>query len=451
VDSFDALSTSSNDTVVHVDTRIDCYVVSLLDCLKMLLLAYIFLSSMTFCYSGFSAQESSIDSVIRVFDVASLDVLSAMFVCVGFTLSHMYFICDRAVFDNRMYEVLIFLYSDIVIAAVAATVFGSLYKIDQQRFRAAEVLITLFEGASALRLFDTHAEGPHSLNVAAWPVLCFLWCCVLAPAGIRGNKYLQSKLGLSAMYASQIFSLVCLLTLNVSAMVHSGSSIFHASATGISYRMLEFNMGVNAAYLLHSKLPLVLCVHQVLHDCGSTLLYAYGCMWWAELGRASPPPPCLRMYADNECIDSGHAFLFKGCMLGIILLCQLQIREQEHIFTVPDVHDVRLLRVLCTAVAFAWPVFALVHFAARILLGDDIVYANSALVSVVMPVLLLYSARAYDTFVKPHMSVLVKQKAQRVYGLCEDRWGQMRARYASAGDGAVELTQQTVGADTSVH
>ena len=182
---LDAVSGTSADTVVHQEPTLDACVLALMCCVQALVAGYLVCSSLSFCSSGFSGAPSSIDSVIRIADVACLDLLSALFVCAGFAFCHLYKTIEAQEFESALHDALVFLYVDVALAALAAAVFGALRSIELQRFRGADVALTLFEGATALRLLDTHRAGWHSLNVAAWPVLCLLWCAVLAPAGLE--------------------------------------------------------------------------------------------------------------------------------------------------------------------------------------------------------------------------------------------------------------------------
>ena len=147
------------------------------------------------------------------------------------------------------------MYPDVVLAGALSLVLGTLWAIEQRRYAPLDAALTALEGVSAVRLFDVTHDGWHSMNVAGWPILCAVWSLLLAPLPLEGNVYLYERAGTPALLVVSVLSLLGVLATGAVGIGHRDSDVFYASASSVSYRMQEFNMGINAAYIIAIRQP----------------------------------------------------------------------------------------------------------------------------------------------------------------------------------------------------
>ena len=67
----------------------------------------------------------------------------------------------------------------------------------------------------------------------------------------------------------------------------------------------------------------MLCkVFAVLQRVTLPVYFLFLMIWWSELGAKTQPSAeqvCVRMYYFSPCIQVHHAFLMRGCLLGMII------------------------------------------------------------------------------------------------------------------------------------
>jgi len=329
-------------------------------------------------------------------------------------------------------------YPDVVLAGGMSLVTGSMWAIEQQRYAPSDAALTALEGISAVRLFDIAHDGWHSLNVAAWPVMCFAWSLLLAPLPLEGNVYLHERMGMPALAVVSVLALLGVLGTGVVGLMHSDTDVFYASASSVSYRMQEFNVGINAAFLLSIRQPTALLARAVVGHAFYGLALAFAGLWWAELGVSISSVPeeanisCMRLYSRNVCLPARHALLCRGCVLGLALVCRRELPAARR-GAVPEkaphgakTKDVEVLRVLCSAVTFCWPVFTAMRFVAHIMLGPVAVHRNSATLAAALPVVLIAVVAVYDQLIKPRVERIARRRAVRVLAAGRTAWARAR-------------------------
>ena len=326
------------------------------------------------------------------------------------------------------------MYPDVVLAGGMALVMGTIWAVEQQRYAPQDSALTVLEGLSAVRLLDLTHDGWHSMNTAGWPVLCAVWSVLLAPLPLEGNVYLYKRVGLPALLVVGVLSVLGVVATGVVGLWHSDTDVFYASASSLSYRMQEFNVGVNAAFLLTVRLPAALLTRSVVCEAFSGLALGFSLLWWAELDVSIAPAPgedagsCMRLYPRNACLPARHALLCRGCVLGLALVCRRELPAARlGAVTAEAPHgaktrEVIVLRVLCSAVTFCWPVFVAARFAAHIAFGPAVVHSNSATMATVLPLVLITVAAVYDQLVKPRIERFTRLCVGRVLVVGHKAW-----------------------------
>ena len=402
--------------------------------------AYLMSSSVTFCSSRYSLPAGELDSVLLASDVLCVDAMSALFVGCGFVLSYTFHLLPREDFVRMVTDLLAFVAVDIVLSHTMVLVVGTAWCVEMHSCSGHDAVLTVLEGLTGLRWLDVSQTAWHSMNLTAWPVCCLFWCVVLSWLPLTGPAFLQQRVGLPAVYLMTASGVAGVLVMNVMAVVHRDTDMFYASSTNLMYRMQEFTVGVNLAFLVRIQQPHLLDFMEVLGDCVHIVAFAAACSWWAEVG-ARPEPGgarCMRMYARNNCLPSRGALLGRGGVLGVVFLGSCRLHTASALPSLSRGATLRL-RVLCTAVSFCWPVYISLFLAAGIVFDDDMLKRNAALLSAVLPALLLCLSSAYDCFAKPQLARALAVHTVGLYHRCADVLGQMRPRSHAAviqeGDG----------------
>lgn len=396
-----SMKSVNNDEGVGLITSLD----KLLHTIHILLVVHVSCASLVFCSSPFTYAESSIDVIMATSNTISIDNISALFLCVGFLVGFVHATVPREDFDYYRYKCLIFIQTDVAISHVASVLLGTLWCIDVGNCGYYDVPMTIFEGLTSLRFMDFRQEGMHSMNMTAWPVLCLFWCGMLSPMYLSGYSLVVEKMGQSALCVLGILAVAGVVLVSVMAVIHEHTDIFYMSSRNLYYRIQEFGIGIIVSQLL---LMGHIGFRKIVVSMKSMSLFiaiVFGCAWWSRVGMAAELvyPVCLRPYPLSNCLRPSDALLCRGCLLGLALLCHIFADDREPNTSTINVSGIFRMRLMVSAVSFAWPVFILIRFIAHITFGMDIVNENSSLLSAVMPICLLIFVAIYDITVKPHI------------------------------------------------
>jgi hypothetical protein len=317
---------------------------------------------------------------------------------------------------------LVAIYVDLWVSGVASMLIGSIDALLKHRFKFVDAAFTFFEHATAVRLLDVRqsTDAPHSLNVAVWPVMCSVWCLLSVSGTFNVNNFLRDQFGEIGKYAIMVLA-VCGITLfTLFGMLHSHSNIFYANATAFTYRTLEFNLGIHFFYLLNINDSIVVNLLTLVHQSSRGILFVFVCIWWSEVGNevtldggASDVdnPMCLRMFAHSNCLRDHHAFLLRGCFLGIALISLFAYDQnviQQYTGMQPHTKTLVQARVCVTSIAFCWPVYLTIQLIFQITFGGDLVNHNMPLMSVLQVSFLLAAITMYTLFLKPRLCILMR-------------------------------------------
>jgi hypothetical protein len=134
-------------------------------------------------------------------------------------------------------------------------------------------------------------------------------------------------------------------------------------------------------------------------------------VWWAQLGAAVQQQNtlCIRMYHFSPCIEMHHGFLMRGCVLGVVLVFRMLMSTEDemHRLATCVVLNTHVLPSAMSAVLLTWPTCYLVHLLLEVNFGLQLVHDNAALLTLVVPHIVLTLAMLWDTSWKQQAFVTV--------------------------------------------
>jgi len=400
-------SDESDDSLATAPTMPNIQaLVRLCNCLSC---AYIVCSIVTFCSSAYTGPGSALDVVLVMSDVICVDVCSALFVMAGCTVAAVMTtsLPEKQTLIARQSALIMLL--DVYVATACSLVLGPLHALMLARFRWSDATLTVLDGLTTLRALDFRqsAAAPHSYNVAVWPVQSLLWC-VLSTAGLLR---MQSWLALRAPLVTD--TLICLMAVlgiilfTAFGSMQSSSNIFYANASSVTYRSLEFNLGVHAIFLFDRHAELVSALRRLCQHAAGFVTLLVGTMWISEIGRPVPAHSdenCLRLYHRSTCLQEHHGFFLRGCCMALFaLLCTstgapAQLQRELH-----------LASVLLPAISFCWPVCIAVKIVLDITFSTALVNKNRPVVLVICAAVLGVFSFWYVSIVQPWLAAGVRR------------------------------------------
>lgn len=400
---------------------------SLVRVLQGIILCYLVCMSFTASSSPYTKHPSNLDHIMLATDILCVDMTSALFVLAGFLCGFVYHSVGPHVWVDMRAQIITAMYVDLWFSGVAAVLIGSLDALIKHQFHFSDVLLTVFEQTTAVRVLDVRQTkmAPHSLNVAAWPAMCAVWCIMSVSSTFSTNKFLWEKLGAIGKYAIMVLGVCGIVLFTLFGMLHSRSNIFYANATAFTYRTLEFNLGIHFLYLLEMNDAIVCNLLTLVHQSSQGILFIFICIWWSEVGNEVVLDKkadendliCLRMFARSNCLRDHHAFLLRGCFLGITFISLFAYDQKAApTYSCDSRHPNPLLqaRVFLSAVALSWPTYLMVQLIFQISFGDDLVNRNMPLMSLLQVMFLLATSTLYTLFLKPRLCFMLNVTVQRL-------------------------------------
>jgi len=373
---------------------------------QILCIVFVSCSTFTFFSSAYSGAGSPLDAIIVMLDAVCIDVVSAMFVLVGVLSACMYTNMPARVFDELACETFWSLFIDLYVSSICSLLLGSIHALLMHAFKWSDVWFTVLECVTTLRTLDFQQSqhAPHSMNVTVWPVQSIMWCLFAVRPVIAGNRAVQKMFPSMGSTIITGMSIAGILLFTVFGMLHSHSNIFYANACSVTYRSMEFNLGVHLWYL-QSNFPEQAAAFAELVQTSLYFIYLlFFVIWWSEVGTEPSPDPateitCLRLYHRNSCLHDHQAFFLRGCFLGVALVLRFNMGGQT--LRCEFMESCHASRKCLSAIAFCWPVAIAVRLVLIVTFGDTTVDANRAVVSVLAIPILLFCMYCYDEVLKP--------------------------------------------------
>lgn len=392
--------------------------------LQWCMVIYSATTAITKCSSNYTAHPSNLDAVLLSADILTVDVSSCFFVMCGFVATYVYSSVGCEVWATMRLRVMAQQFGNMWLSTVFILFFGVIDKIVKNRLHVEDVGLTILEGVTGLRVFDARqsVDAPHTFNVALWPVQSLAWSLLSVHGTYHTNELLRGKFGDVANYVILGLSLCGITLFTVFGMLHSETNVFYANATSVMYRMLEFNLGIHYFYLTERRYTLVESLTRIMAQC-SPLVYAlFMITWWSEIGVAPGTrntAVCLRLYPRNNCLHDHHAFLLRGCALGLTLLSAVSPSGFKG--SIKD--EITRTQVCAVAVALCWPAYIATELIFIITFSEALVFENTALMSIFMLIFLHAGSFVYavglqskltdhvEEFVKIVLSAVRRAKA----------------------------------------
>jgi len=374
---------------------------------------YLVCSAVTFFSSAYTGPGSALDAVIIMFDVVCIDISSALFVMTGCAMATLYMISPPSKQESLTRHTAIAILVDLYMAMGLSLILGSVHALVLGRFHWRDLAFTALDGITTLRGIDFQqsASAPHSYNVTGWPVQSLLWCVL----GIRGllalDKEIVSRAPAVADAVICIFAVMGIVLFTAFGSLQPSSNIFYANACSVTYRSLEFNLGVHAVFLYQRHPPFVTALR---HACQKSSLFVamlVFTLWVAEVGRVLPPASeskCLRLYHRNSCLSDHYGFFLRGCVLALFLLLHTDTKPPKGLQ-----REMRISMTLVSAVCLCWPVYLAVKLVMDFTFSRAVIDENRPVVLMMSGSILSVTACAYSAFIHPKLHACARQTLLR--------------------------------------
>ena len=387
--------------------------------LTVLLAVYVSCSGVTFCSSGMLRVASNLYAVRVMVDLVTIDVTSSASVVAGFLCAHVYVASEMAA--AVYHRLFLFFLIDMWFATVLSCFVGGLYAVATGTFRWPDLALTLFEGVTSVRVLDFQqsAAAPHSLNTFAWLVMCMFVPAAMLPGTLRVARGVNEAFGELGVYVVLVLCGTGVLMFSVFALIQDDSNVFYGNATGLGYRMLEVNLGINAYYLLTETGAGMLT--DFLTRLKIVILTVFAFAWWSELGAPAEVSDgvCVRLYHFNPCIRDPPGVLLRWCLLGLSVVVWVFHETPVSLWLT---EPVQAAMNAVSTVLLCCPVFTATKGMLELTFGSAIVNRNAALLSLIMPVTAFSVVWAYNM----HMKVVLQRD---VCGLVCDCTARVRAAW----------------------
>ena len=440
IDEDSALYTEEAEESTHVDSQTqrlvshnalvcepdDLYeythgldVVGIMRVSHALIVVYLGCSIVTFYSSAYSEAGSALDSVVIMSDVVCVDIISAFFVVSGVIAASLYRNTHKDEHRALLREMFLGLMIDMYLATLCSLLLGSVYAIVMHRFKFSDVWYTVVECLTTMRTFDYQQSpaAPHSMNVAAWPLQSLVWCLFSTKNVYMLNDVIARKFPHISCFLITIMSTTGIILFTMFGMLHNNSNIFYANACSVTYRSMEFNLGVHMLYSQEHNSNFTAAVRDVVSKSRNVIYLVFLSIWWSEVGTQIPThteqTTCLRLYFRSHCLRDHHAFLLRGCLLAVVLVCE----SIEHTPTYKSLVfiQVRVTAQLYSAVAFCWPLCMAVKLILDVTFDESIVNPNRAVVSMLTLAILSLFVLFYNEMLRPVVVRHVEPVVQFIY------------------------------------
>jgi len=373
---------------------------TLLRMCNLMAACYLVCSAVTFCSSAYTGPGSALDAVLVMFDVVCIDVSSALFVLTGCATATLSMSTPTQNVRLTRHMALCILI-DLYIAVCLSILVGSAHALTLGRFHWRDLAFTALEGITTLRALDFRqsSSAPHSYNVSGWPVQSLLWCVLSVKSLLALDAVIVDRAPAIADALICLLALAGIMLFTAFGSLQPTSNIFYANASSVTYRSMEFNLGVHAVFLYARHPPFVAAMHKACQKAFVFVTMAVVTVWVAEVGRVLPPTSegnCLRLYFRNACLQDHHGFFLRGCVMALFLLLYSDSNKPRHLQ-----REMRISMTLVSAVCLCWPVYLAVKLAMDFTFGNTVIDTNRPVVVMMSISILAVTAGAYQVLIHP--------------------------------------------------
>ena len=401
--SVSALSVDYADSATHAQGASSPIpnLQALLRICNIMAVCYLVCSAVTFYSSAYTGPGSALDVVLVMFDVVCIDISSALFVMTGCAMATLYSKSTPQKKNALTRHMAISILVDLYVAMCLSLVLGSAHALVLGRFQWRDVGFTALEGVTTLRALDFQQSpsAPHSYNVTAWPVQTLLWCVLSLKCLLAFDALIVTRAPAMADAVICIMAVTGVVLFTSFGSMQASSNIFYANACSVTYRTLEFNLGVHAVFLYQRHPPFFAALHNVCRQALGVVSWIIATIWIAEIGRVAPASSadtCLRLYYRNSCLEDYNGFFFRGCVFALFLLLYTDTKPAEGLQ-----REMRISMTLVSAVCMCWPVCIAVKLVFDFTFGTTVIDSNRPVVLMISACILSMLSVSYRIVLHP--------------------------------------------------
>ena len=327
---------------------------------------------------------------------------------------------------------------DVWASTMLACMIGSLYLISVHRFAAVHLPLTIFEGLTTVRQLEV-SQAPraaHTLNVFGLLVMCIPILLLCGPYSLMLMQKLHSTYSQVGRYVPVAASVSAITTISILSSVDSSSNLFYVSASSVSYRMLEFNLGSSIFHLLHVAIGHAHSVLATVKRFSLWVVVFFLVLWWSRFGapwEVQEDTTCVQLYYFNACLTHYFGVLLRGFALGV---CCVLVSLQDSALGFWNSRPFDTFLHLLSCGFFCSPLFMAVKGGLDIALSAAWIDQITPLLVLMLPLLLSAVVYAHNTRLKPTLLV-------ETAGICTGSLALVRSLFARASSGLSRLRSET--------
>jgi len=398
---------------------------------------YLFTASCSFFSSLYpvraeaeAAAATSVDAFLVTSNIIAIDLCSALFVICGFVAAYTHANMTAADWCEFAKIVSLYVLVDLWLSTCGTLVIGSIFHLAKHSFRFQDAALTCVNGLTGVRVFEFRQDRRawHDMNPTAWVVPSLMYCLLLLPLSTRTNQRLRALWSGGGDFLALANAVLPIVVIGLFALVRDDTNVFFANSANLGYRLFEFNLGT-CLYTLtvrEGSARRVLCkVFAVLQRVALPVYFLFVMIWWSELGAKAPPSAeqvCVRMYYFSPCIQVHHAFLMRGCLLGMTFIATvLEVPPPgPHLPSARRPAPNEQLAPVLSAVLFVWPTCYAVELMLELNFSTVLAHDHAMLLVFVVPHIALGLAFLWEETGK-----------KRAFAVCENLLCVVVARYAA--------------------
>jgi hypothetical protein len=372
---------------------------------------YLFTGSCSFFSSLYPVREragpvNSVDAFVVTSNIIAIDLCSALFVVCGFIAAYAHANMTAADWWEFSKIVSLFVLVDLWLTTAVALLMGSVFHLARHSFRFEDVALTAITGTTGLRVLEFRQDWQawHDLNPTGWVVPSLMYCVLLLPLSTRTNQRLRGLWSGGGDFLALGNAVLPITVIGLFALVRDDTNVFYANSANLGYRLFEFNLGTCLYTLSVRDGPaqrVLRKVLAVLQRVAAAVFFLFCMVWWSTLGTAAPPgvgETCVRMYTFSPCLKVHHAFLLRGCLLGMTLVATVMEAPQPgpHLPTAQRRLGREHLAPVLSAVLFLWPTCYVIELLLELNFSAELAHDYAMLLVFVVPHVALGAAFVWD-------------------------------------------------------
>ena len=298
--------------------------------------------------------------------------------------------------------------------------------------------LTCLNGATGLRIFEFRQDWRawHDMNPTAWVVPSLMYCLLLLPVSTRTNQRLRALWSGGGDFLALANAVLPIAVIGLFALVRDDTNVFYANSANLGYRLFEFNLGTCLYTLSVRDGPaqrVLRKVFAVLQRVALPVFFATVMIWWSTLGTLAAPSVevvCVRMYYFSPCIKVHHAFLIRGCLLGMTFIATVMEVPLlgQHLPTTRRSAGGEHVAPVLSSVLFVWPTCYAIELLLELNFSTDLAHDYAMLLVFVVPHVALAVAFLWEETGKKRAFAVCEHALAVFVERCALAWAGSRLR-----------------------